>query len=244
MPNLSLTNSYMSKRKGVLLLLLSAWVGFCLVWFFTIYQKEEKKSIEDMAMESSQKGSASAQEPGITDTGIAATDDTTLQKKIEETPGSVLKELVAGQDNKAAIDSSERIAAKAKDSIVGKQSPTPVANTSEESKRIAICYFRLNSDRKIKNFGTRVARNLRRYMEPANTKIIITGHTDCIGASEFNYQLGLQRAERVKQLLIKKGIAAERIVVLSKGEEQPVANNKSSRGRAQNRRVEINITLS
>jgi outer membrane protein OmpA-like peptidoglycan-associated protein len=243
MQDLSLTNSYMSKRKGVLLLLLSAWVGFCLIWFFTIYQKEEKKTIADMAMDGSLNGSVSAKDLETTDTLVAVTDDTTLPKKIAESASAVSKESITAQDRKAVIDSSEKIIAK--DTVAaGRPSSTAIVNTPEESKRIAICYFRLNSDRKIKNFGARITRNLRRYMEPANTKIVVTGHTDGIGAPEFNYNLGLQRAERVKQLLIKKGIAAERIIVLSKGEEQPIANNKSSRGRAQNRRVEINITLS
>jgi outer membrane protein OmpA-like peptidoglycan-associated protein len=245
MPNSSLTNSYMSKRKGVLLLLLSAWVGFCLVWFFTIYQKEEKKSIEDMAVEGSLKGTASIRESVVSDTAIVAGEaDTTPQKEMGKTMAAVSTDTIITQDNKAVIDNSKKLTATVKDTLADKPVPTPVANSSEQSKRIGVCYFHLNSDKKIKNLSTSIARKLRRYMEPANTKIIITGHTDYIGAPEFNYQLGLQRAERVKQLLIKKGIAAERIVVLSKGEEQPVASNKNSRGRAQNRRVEINITLS
>ncbi len=69
----------------------------------------------------------------------------------------------------------------------------------------------------------------------------VTGHTDFVGTSEYNQALGLERAHVVGKYLESKGIPAERMVIDSKGKEQPVAKNIFSEGRAKNRRTEITI---
>ena len=72
--------------------------------------------------------------------------------------------------------------------------------------------------------------------------IIATGHTDSIGTEAYNQKLSMRRAEAVKAYLVGKGIPGERISIDGKGETQPVADNKTKEGRAQNRRVEVEIT--
>jgi OOP family OmpA-OmpF porin len=71
--------------------------------------------------------------------------------------------------------------------------------------------------------------------------LIATGHTDSIGTEQYNLGLSQRRANSVKAYLVSKGIAADRIYVEGKGESSPVASNKTREGRAQNRRVEIEI---
>lgn len=71
--------------------------------------------------------------------------------------------------------------------------------------------------------------------------IIAVGHTDSIGSEAYNQKLSERRANSVKQYLVSKGVAADRIYAEGKGELQPVASNKTRDGRAQNRRVEIEI---
>lgn len=71
--------------------------------------------------------------------------------------------------------------------------------------------------------------------------VIATGHTDSIGTEAYNQKLSERRANTVKQYLISKGVPADRIYAEGKGELQPVASNKTREGRAQNRRVEIEI---
>lgn len=71
--------------------------------------------------------------------------------------------------------------------------------------------------------------------------IALTGHTDSMGASALNEKLSVRRAEAVKAYLVSKGVEANRIHTSGKGETQPVASNKTAAGRAQNRRVEIEI---
>jgi len=71
--------------------------------------------------------------------------------------------------------------------------------------------------------------------------LIATGHTDSIGTEAYNQKLSERRANTVKDYLISKGIDPSRIYAEGKGELNPVATNKTREGRAQNRRVEIEI---
>ncbi|OWT70268.1 MULTISPECIES: outer membrane protein OmpA [Alcaligenaceae] len=71
--------------------------------------------------------------------------------------------------------------------------------------------------------------------------IIAVGHTDSIGTVAYNQKLSERRAAAVKSYLVSKGIDPNRIYTEGKGKSQPVATNKTKEGRAQNRRVEIEI---
>ena len=71
--------------------------------------------------------------------------------------------------------------------------------------------------------------------------IISSGHTDSVGGDAYNQKLSVKRAESVKAYLVTKGIEKNRVYTEGKGEKQPVADNKTSEGRAKNRRVEIEV---
>jgi outer membrane protein OmpA-like peptidoglycan-associated protein len=73
-------------------------------------------------------------------------------------------------------------------------------------------------------------------------KIMLEGHTDSVGSERYNMKLSLKRAEATKQYFAKNcGVDTTRIGIKGLGEERPVASNKTSTGRAQNRRVDILI---
>lgn len=72
-------------------------------------------------------------------------------------------------------------------------------------------------------------------------RIEIAGHTDSDGDASANEALSKQRADAVKNYLVSKGIAAERIKTVGYGESRPIANNATSQGKALNRRTEIRI---
>jgi outer membrane protein OmpA-like peptidoglycan-associated protein len=78
--------------------------------------------------------------------------------------------------------------------------------------------------------------------EAADRSVTIEGHTDSMGSDSTNQALSENRANSVKTALVAKGIAAERIVAVGKGEAAPVASNDTAAGRQQNRRVEIIIS--
>ncbi|PUE20118.1 outer membrane protein OmpA [Limnohabitans sp. WS1] len=71
--------------------------------------------------------------------------------------------------------------------------------------------------------------------------IIAVGHTDSVGSDAYNQKLSVKRSDAVKAYLVSKGIEKNRVYTEGKGEKQPVADNKTSAGRAKNRRVEIEV---
>ena len=74
-----------------------------------------------------------------------------------------------------------------------------------------------------------------------DSRINITGHADASGSNKYNMKLGSSRAQSVQNFFKSKGIASEKIITVSRGEEDPVADNKTSVGKAKNRRSEIII---
>lgn len=70
-------------------------------------------------------------------------------------------------------------------------------------------------------------------------KFSITGHTDTTGKADFNLNLSKERAAAVKTYLVTNGVAKERLTSDGLGDTQPVESNKTSTGRANNRRVEV-----
>jgi OOP family OmpA-OmpF porin len=71
--------------------------------------------------------------------------------------------------------------------------------------------------------------------------VIAVGHTDAVGTDGYNQKLSVKRSEAVKAYLVSKGIEKNRVYTEGKGEKQPVADNKTSDGRAKNRRVEVEV---
>lgn len=74
-----------------------------------------------------------------------------------------------------------------------------------------------------------------------DVRVRVVGHTDSVGADEYNQNLSERRASAVLGYLTKNGVAPTRLEASGAGESQPVASNDTSDGRAQNRRVELLI---
>jgi OmpA-OmpF porin, OOP family len=74
-----------------------------------------------------------------------------------------------------------------------------------------------------------------------NIKVEIAGHTDNVGKEADNLKLSQQRADAIRNYVIKKGIAPARIVAKGYGASEPVADNDTDEGRQLNRRTEVRI---
>ncbi|MEE2789615.1 MAG: OmpA family protein [Myxococcota bacterium] len=75
----------------------------------------------------------------------------------------------------------------------------------------------------------------------SSIKVRIEGHTDSVGSASYNKTLSLRRAKSVRKYLVKKGIDGSRMAAEGLGEERPIEDNRTSEGRAANRRVEFHI---
>ena len=83
-----------------------------------------------------------------------------------------------------------------------------------------------------------LAKSLQQY---PNSRVEIYGHTDSTASDAHNLDLSQRRAQSVGGILTASGVSAARLVMVGRGESQPVATNDTQEGRAQNRRVEILI---
>ena len=79
------------------------------------------------------------------------------------------------------------------------------------------------------------------FKEYSDTDILIVGHTDSVGADDYNMTLSKNRANAVRNYLTNKGISRGRLTTNWFGESQPKHDNTTSVGRAKNRRVNIAI---
>jgi OOP family OmpA-OmpF porin len=75
---------------------------------------------------------------------------------------------------------------------------------------------------------------------PAYDAVII-GHADSTGTTQYNQKLSERRADKVKSLLIEQGIDENRLSTVGEGETMPIATNATKEGRAQNRRIEVDL---
>jgi outer membrane protein OmpA-like peptidoglycan-associated protein len=74
-----------------------------------------------------------------------------------------------------------------------------------------------------------------------NTDILIVGHTDAVGSTDYNEGLSKRRASSASNYLASRGVATSRLKALGRGELEPLQPNDTERGRQLNRRVEIAI---
>src|SRR5438105_94314 len=74
-------------------------------------------------------------------------------------------------------------------------------------------------------------------------RVRIQGYTDSTGSASHNEELSLRRAQAVREVLVSRGVKPEQMLVEDLGEAKPVADNATTAGRAQNRRVELHIDV-
>jgi outer membrane protein OmpA-like peptidoglycan-associated protein len=105
-----------------------------------------------------------------------------------------------------------------------------------------VVHFPYNSVRKEDNVAINAyLTKLAEQLITSKQKVNITGHTDFVGDAKSNVQFGQQRAESIRDILIKKGVKKTQIKCVSMGDKKPVATNDTPQGRYKNRRVVIKV---
>ena len=91
-----------------------------------------------------------------------------------------------------------------------------------------------DSEREVERVFTEIA--AKPYWE-----ILVIGHTDAAGNAQFNDQLSQQRGQRVRDDLVQRGIASERIEVSGRSKSEPLIPTSEGVSEPKNRRVEIKV---
>jgi hypothetical protein len=101
--------------------------------------------------------------------------------------------------------------------------------------------YSVSSDRQIHSPAGPIGRRILRWraLVPVSHGTLATGRTDSTGAAARNQTLSEPRAAAVEEYLVSKGVAVDRLTTVGFGASQPVADNGTELGRAQNRRVEL-----
>jgi len=121
---------------------------------------------------------------------------------------------------------------------------TPTPNKTVEAVKITYLSKTLfDFDRSvIKPAGKQELDQLVARLKTMTVEIVIAvGHTDSVGTDAYNLRLGQRRADAVKRYLVSQGLEAARVYTDTKGEREPVATNKTTDGRAANRRVVVEV---
>ena len=118
------------------------------------------------------------------------------------------------------------------------KSDAKVIETDDET----LIYFPFNSTNKlsdveVEGYLDKVAARVKQSGE----RVQLTGHTDNVGDDASNLRLGQRRADVIKNYLVSKGVSASKIISRSQGEASPISSNDNERGRANNRRTQLQI---
>ena len=122
----------------------------------------------------------------------------------------------------------------------------------EHDQAIVSVTHRLNERRKAAMYDfdsdvvrVEAAQNLRNLAASLgkypNTNLLIVGHTDAVGTSDYNQALSQRRATAAANYLGSQGVSSQRLQAVGRGETEPLAANDTEAGRQLNRRVEIAI---
>ena len=124
---------------------------------------------------------------------------------------------------------------------VASAEPKPVAVPAKPKKIIVPqgANFRFNSAELTPQARAALDEQAAILEKEPDIEVEIAGHTDSIGAEEYNQGLSEKRAKVVKEYLISKGISQDRLKPVGHGESRPITTNDTRGGRAKNRRVDL-----
>ncbi len=182
--------------------------------------------------------------------GGCATPSQDLVVLLPDEQGKVGTVIVQGKKGNAVLDTAYASAQTMPDGSVrgGKISPNEVkdvfgtALAAQPPRPISFTlYFESGSDEFTEQSKQEVKRLVAEMARRQAPEITVIGHTDQVGPNPSNDALSLQRAVRVKSLLVSMGISAERILTAGRGRREPLVSTVDGVSEPRNRRVEISV---
>jgi outer membrane protein OmpA-like peptidoglycan-associated protein len=116
-----------------------------------------------------------------------------------------------------------------------------VVNALPDRPKSFLVYFREATDELTEESGLEFEKIMSELRERGAPDVVVIGHTDRVGTQDYNDQLSLQRAERVRSELVKLGIPEPRIRIAGRGEREPLIPTDDEVPEPRNRRVEIYV---
>jgi outer membrane protein OmpA-like peptidoglycan-associated protein len=208
---------------------------------------------EDLAYVAARKSqyamTVARQKAAVQDEEMAAAEQTKLLEHQRDMSARKLSE----REDALALKEKQLAAAEAQQAKLRGRLDTAMASLSEMAKledKEGKMVITLNGSVLFKSASTtllptaqqklaEVASVLKEYDK--SNSIVIEGHTDARGGADYNATLSLHRAQAVERFLEGQGVSDEALKSVGRGESEPIADNKSAEGRANNRRVEIVI---
>ncbi len=170
---------------------------------------------------------------------VAECQDKVAKPKAEPAPAPVAAAPVAAavidSDGDGVPDNADKCPGSPSDKPVDADGCTIVSVVLEDVQ------FELNSSELTPDSSESLDKVVAAMNDYPSLRIEIQAHTDSMGEASYNQYLSEQRAASVRDYLVAKGVAAERMVSRGYGETKPIADNGTRDGRAKNRRVELEV---
>ena len=128
--------------------------------------------------------------------------------------------------------------------VVEKRVEVPVTKQVAEKKKSWVVhgiYFRSNSSELMPESFPILLQEKQNLLDNPEMKIEVQGYTDNVGTDAKNKKLSQDRANAVRDYLIRNGIDPDRLTAVGFGKANPVADNRTEKGRAENRRIEFKV---
>lgn len=179
-----------------------------------------------------------------TGAAIGAVTGAVIGNQSKSDNGKVIGAAVGALTGAAVGSYMDKQHAKLQRQLAAEQSSNEIALSRPDGETIKLdvaseVSFDVNSASIKPDFTASLNKVARIISEYDQTAIHVIGHTDSTGSGSYNQQLSEKRAISVARYLSKSGVQRTRLRSAGRGENQPVADNGSSQGRSQNRRVEI-----
>lgn len=139
-----------------------------------------------------------------------------------------------------AVEAEEAVAAeKTDDPVVADAKEAVIPVVADEEIKLPIVYFDFDKQNIKPEFFKRLNEAAELLKSRSDLRIMVGGHTDAYGTDPYNVALGQRRYDAVYNYLINLGVNKDQLVVKTFSEDLPIASNRTRKGRAFNRRVEL-----